>query len=57
MKIIITEEQSNIIQEEIIKLEEELPLLYEYRDGWAIVNNKGRTEELKSIIKNQYIEL
>ena len=55
MELEITSEQFNLIQDEIIRLEEELLSGKYLNDTWSIVNIKSRIEDLKNILSNQTI--
>ena len=53
----ISKEQFDLIQNEIIKLEEEKPFIYERDDAWGIIYIDDRIEELKEIIRTELIEI
>ena len=58
MKIEITEEQFNLIQNEIIRLEEEelLQLRFE-KDTWSIMAVEDKISKLKKILESEEIDL
>lgn len=56
MKVEITSEQFNLIQDEIIRLEEEKVLLPE-NDPWGYIFLVEQIEKLKEILKTEEIEL
>jgi len=56
MKIEITSEQFNLIQNEIIRLEEdELPKVYD--DTWCRIAIQDKIATLKEILKSEEIDL
>lgn len=57
MKIEITSEQFNQIQDEIIRLEEELSNLIHDEDTWAMIAVSDRIETLKEILSTEQIDL
>lgn len=57
MEIEITAEQFTKIQNEIIRLEEELILLQGSNDTWGFIFTKDRIEELKEILETETITL
>ena len=57
MEIEITAEQFTKIQNEIIRLEEELILLQGGNDAWGFIFTKDRIEELKEILETETITL
>lgn len=57
MEIEITAEQFTKIQNEIIRLEEELQSLQGSNDTWGFIFTKDRIEELKEILETETITL
>ena len=57
MEIEITAEQFTKIQNEIIRLEEELQSLQGSNDAWGFIFTKDRIEELKEILETETITL
>lgn len=56
MKIEITNDQFNLIQDEIIRLEEEIIKLPD-NDPWGFIFLKEQIDKLKEILKTEEIEL
>jgi hypothetical protein len=58
MKIEITEEQFNLIQNEIIRLEEEELLQSRFeKDTWSIIAVEDKISKLKKILESEEIDL
>ena len=57
MKLEISKEQFDLIQNEIIKLEDSKPAMQESKDSWGWVYLIERIDELKEIIKTEKIEI
>jgi hypothetical protein len=57
MKIEISTKQFNLIQDEIIKLEEELPFIIESKDKWNTIHTKDRIDYLKEVLEKEEIEI
>ena len=57
MKLEISKEQFDLIQNEIIKLEESKPAMQESDDNWGWIYLIERIDELKEIIKTEQIEI
>lgn len=55
MKIEITPEQFNQIQDEIIKLEEKLENIFD--DTWLILYTQHKISKLKNILETEKIDL
>jgi hypothetical protein len=57
MKLELTIEQYNLIQDEIIRLEEEFKDTRDQLDGWDIQNYQVEIATLKQILHNEYIDI
>lgn len=57
MKIEITAEQFNLIQNEIIKLENELADIRDNINTWKRIGRVDEIDKLKLILKNEEIDL
>ena len=57
MKLELTIEQYNLIQNEIIRLEEEFKDTRDQLDGWDIQNYQVEIATLKQILHNEYIDI
>ncbi len=57
MKLEITIEQYNLIQDEIIRLEEEFKDTRDQLNGWDIQDYQVEIANLKQILHNEYINI
>ena len=57
MKLEISKEQFDLIQNEIIRLEDSKPAMQESKYSWGWVCLIERIDELKEIIKTEKIEI
>jgi hypothetical protein len=57
MELKITSDQYNLIQNEIIRLEEEFQDTRDQLDGWDIQYYQVEIANLKQILKNEYIDI
>lgn len=57
MKLEITKEHFDTIWNEIIELEEQIPLLYEEKDTWGVIATKDRIDMLKKIADTGEIDI
>jgi hypothetical protein len=57
MELKITSDQYNLIQNEIIRLEEEFQDTRDKLDGWDIQHYQVEIANLKQILKNEYIDI
>ena len=57
MQLEITSEQFNLIQDEIIRLEEELYSMDRNDDPWGIINTQRYIDVLKEILETETITI